>query len=85
MRVLLATSIFASILVSSIITAEAGPMETAPPPAAAAPTVQVQPRAEDFNPRSAANRAEQRRLSKFDANQAKLNKALDKQFNICGC
>jgi hypothetical protein len=84
MRVLLATSILASILISSV-TAEAGPMETAPSPAAAASTVHVQPRAEDFNPHSAANRVEQRRLSKFDANQAKLNKALDKQFNICRC
>jgi hypothetical protein len=60
-------------------------METAPPPAAAAPIVHVQPRAEDFNPHSAANRAEQRRLSKFDAEQGKLNKALDKKFNICRC
>jgi len=48
MRVLLATSILASILISSISAAEAGPMETAPPPAAAAPTVHVQPRAEDL-------------------------------------
>jgi hypothetical protein len=85
MRVLLATSILASILISSSITAEAGPLETAPPLAAAAPTVHVQRRAEDFNPHSAANRAEQRRLSRFDAKQEKLNEALDKKLNICRC
>jgi hypothetical protein len=48
MRVLLATSILANTLISSSITAEAGPLETAPPPAAAAPIVHVQPRAEDL-------------------------------------
>jgi hypothetical protein len=56
MRFLLATSILASILISSSIAAKAGPMETAPPPAAAPTIVHVQPRARDFNPYSAANR-----------------------------
>jgi hypothetical protein len=84
MRFLLATSILASILISSSIAAEAGPMETAPPPAA--PTiVHVQPRAEDFRPHSAANRAEQGRLSRFDARQRKLDKALDDDLSICRC
>jgi hypothetical protein len=78
MRILLATSILACVLISSVA-AEAGPMETAPPP------VRVQPRAKDFSPHSAANRAEQRTLSKFDARQAKLNKVMDRKLNICGC
>jgi hypothetical protein len=85
MRVLLATSILASILISSSITAEAGPMETAPPPAAAAPTVHVQPRAEDFNPHSPASEAEQERLSTFDAKQQKLDAVLNKKLSICRC
>jgi hypothetical protein len=85
MRVLLATSILAIILISSGIAAEAGPLETAPPPAAAPKIVHVQPRAEDFSPHSAANRAEQRRLSKFDARQEKLDKELDDNLNICRC
>jgi hypothetical protein len=80
MRVLLATSILASILISSIA-AEAGPLETAPLPT----TVHVQPRANDFSPHSAASRAEQRTLSRFDARQRKLDRALDNDLSICGC
>jgi hypothetical protein len=56
MRVLLATSVLASILISSSITAEAGPLETAPPPAAAAPIVHVQPRVEDLMRQCGINR-----------------------------
>jgi hypothetical protein len=81
MRVLLATSILASILISSSIPAAAGPLETAPPPA----LVHVQPQAEDFRPHSPANRAEQRRLSRFDARQAKRDKALNETLSICRC
>jgi hypothetical protein len=83
MRAFLATSILASLLISGSITAEAGPLETAP--AAAAPLVRVQPGGDDFNPHSAANRAEQRRLSRFDARQEKHDKALDRELSICGC
>jgi hypothetical protein len=85
MRFLLATSILASILISSSIAAEAGPMETAPPLAAAPTIVHVQPRARDFNPHSAVNRAEQKGLSRFDARQRKLDKALDDDLSICRC
>ena len=85
MRVLLATSILASILILSSIAAKAGPMETAPLPAAAPTTVHVQPRAKGFIPHSAASRAEQRRLSRFDARQEKRDKALDKELSTCGC
>jgi hypothetical protein len=74
MRFLLASSILASILISGRIAAEAGPMETAPPPAAAPTIVNVQPRARDFNSHYAVNRAEQKRLSRFDARQRKLDK-----------
>ena len=84
MRVLLAISILASILISTSIAAKAGPMETAPPPAAPT-TVHVQPRAKDFIPHSAASRAEQKRLSRFDARQRKLDRALDDNLSICRC
>jgi hypothetical protein len=85
MRILLAISILASILISTSIAAKAGPMETAPPPAAAPTTVHVQPRARDFIPHSAASRAEQKRLSRFDARQRKLDRALDDNLSICRC
>jgi hypothetical protein len=85
MRVLLAISILASILISTSIAAKAGPMETAPPPAAAPTTVHVQPRASDFIPHSAASRVEQKRLSRFDARQRKLDRALDDNLSICRC
>jgi hypothetical protein len=85
MRVLLATLVLASLLISSSIAAEAGPLETAPPLAVRPTIVPVQPRAESFSPHSAANRAEQRRLSRFDAKQNKLNKALDNDLSLCRC
>jgi hypothetical protein len=85
MRILLVTSILASVLISSSIVAEADPLGSANAPAAAAPIVRVQPRAEDFNPHSAANQAEQRRLSKFDAKQKKRDQTLDKKLSVCRC
>jgi hypothetical protein len=47
--------------------------------------VDVQPRAGDFSPHSAANEAEQEKLSTFDAKQQKRDEALDKKLNICRC
>jgi hypothetical protein len=83
---LLATPILASVLIANSVTADAdqqiGSTSALP---AGAPTVQVQPRAEDFSPHSPANEAEQERLSKFDAKQEKLDEALDKKLNICRC
>jgi hypothetical protein len=54
-------------------------------PPAEAPAVHVQPRAEDFYPHSPASEAEQHRLSEFDAEQQKLDQALDRKLNICRC
>jgi hypothetical protein len=83
MRVLLASSILASILISSSVAAKTGLFET---PLAATPTiVQVQPRAEDFSPHSAADRAEQKTISRFDAKRKRLDKALDSNLSICRC
>jgi hypothetical protein len=51
-----------------------------------APIGHLQPRAQQFAPRSAAEQAEQAVMSNFDAQQQKLDEELDKQLNICrGC
>ena len=78
----LATAILAGVLISSSATVLAGQHAV---PAAPAPTVDVQPRAGDFSPNSPANKAEQNRLSTFDAKQEKRDKALDQSLNICRC
>jgi len=70
MRVFLTISTLAGILISGGI-AVAGPMETAPPPVVAPNIVPIQPRDEHFRPHSPADRAEQRRLSRFDARRTK--------------
>jgi hypothetical protein len=51
-----------------------------------APIGHLQPRAQQFAPRSAAEQAEQEEMSNFDAQQQKLDDELDKRLNICrGC
>ena len=51
-----------------------------------APIGHLQPRAQQFSPASAANRAVDQQLSTYDARQPKLDEQLDKQLNICrGC
>jgi hypothetical protein len=84
--IFLATPILACIVALSGVTAEADPLaRSATARVAGAPTVHVQPRAGDFHPHSAASKAEQRRLSAFDAKQQKLDTALDDKLNICRC
>jgi hypothetical protein len=85
MRVLPAIPILAIILISGSLAANAGSLEAVPPRAAASTIVQVQPRADDFSPHSAADRAEQERLWKFDVKQNRLDKALDNNLSICRC
>ena len=51
-----------------------------------APIGHLQPRAQQFVPRSAAEQAEHDKMSNFDAEQQKLDEELDKHLNICrGC
>lgn len=50
-----------------------------------APVGSLQPRGPDFSPDSAANAAEQGRLSKFDKRQKRLDQKLDKKLDICRC
>jgi len=50
-----------------------------------APIGHLQPRAQQFAPRSAAEQTEQE-MSNFDAQQQKLDEELDKRLSICrGC
>jgi hypothetical protein len=84
--VLLAIPILASILFLNGLAVQAEPLAglaTSAP--AEAPAVHVQPRAADFQPRSPASEAEQKRLSVFDAKQQKLDEALDRKLSICRC
>lgn len=83
---LLVTPILAGVLILSSLIARAE--ELARPASAVragGPIVDVQPRADDFHPHSAASDAEQERLSVFDAKQQKLDEALDKKLEICRC
>jgi len=84
--VLLAIPILAGILISNSPAAQAEPLAgSATSAPAEAPAVHVQPRAADFQPRSPASEAEQKRLSVFDAKQQKRDDALDNKLSICRC
>jgi len=51
-----------------------------------APIGHLQPRAQQFTPRSPVEQAEQQQMSTFDAQQQKEDQELDKRLNICsGC
>jgi hypothetical protein len=82
--VLLATTILACTLISNGVIADPLAASATPAPQAA-PSVHVQPRADDFQPHSPASEAEQKRLSVFDAKQQKPDEALDKKLSICRC
>lgn len=87
MRILLlATAVFASVLSSNTMAAEADQLisSTSALPGRA-PIGHVQPRAKDFSLTSPANEAEQEKLSTFDAKQEKLDELLDKKLDICRC
>jgi hypothetical protein len=80
---LFAASILGVVLISNAMIAHADPL--AGSATNRAPIVQVQPRAEDFQPHSPASEAEQHRLSVFDAKQHKRDEAFDKRLDICRC
>jgi hypothetical protein len=50
-----------------------------------APIGHLQPRAQQFSPRSPGEQTEQQQQSNFDAQQQKLDEELDKSLNICRC
>jgi hypothetical protein len=79
----LATVTLASILISNSVDADQLPGSTTAFPGQA-PIGHLQPRPD--GPRNpSANKAEQERLSNFDARQQKLDQELDKALNICRC
>jgi hypothetical protein len=45
----------------------------------------LQPRAGQFSPLSAAEQAEQQKMSEFNAEQQKLDEELDRRLHICRC
>jgi len=67
-------------------TANAQPITGAATGVPSAPIGHLQPRSQPLPPGSAAEQAEQRQMSNFDAEQQKLDEELDKHLNICrGC
>ena len=50
-----------------------------------APIGHLQPHTPGFSPASGAEQTEQNKMSKFDAEQRKLDEQLDKSLNICHC
>jgi hypothetical protein len=86
MPVLRATSILAGILITSSIAAKAGPIGDSS--AARRPGNRSHSTAsEGFHSAfcSEPSRAEQKRLSRFDAKRSKLDGALDSDLSICRC
>jgi hypothetical protein len=80
---LLVTSIFVSVVLGSA--AVAAPLGRAATSVPQAPIGHLQPRAPQFSPRSPAEQTEQQQMSRFDAEQQKLDEQLDKSLNICRC
>ena len=84
---LLIMVLLSTLAASGCATVNAQPIEasaTAVP--GGAPIGHLQPRAQQFAPRSAAEQAEQDKMSTFDAQQQREDEELDKRLNIChGC
>ena len=83
---LLAITVLGSALVLGTAAGNADPLPGSTTTAPPAPIGHLQPRAQQFPPRSPAEQVEQQNMSIFDAQQQKLDEALDKHLNICrGC
>jgi hypothetical protein len=63
----------------------ADPMTVARGHVPQAPIGHLQPHSQHFSPRSPAEQNEQQQMSRFDAEQQKLDRQLDKSLNICRC
>ena len=83
MRSLLAISIIGGVLVFGDAAVNAEPLAGSTATVPSAPIGHLQPRAEQFSPRSPAEQTVQRQMSTYDAEQQKLDEQLDKQLNIC--
>jgi hypothetical protein len=83
-------SIFLVLTLSGTLVASSAAIEaqsmTATTIPGGAPIGHLQPRAQQFSPRSTAEQVQQEEMSNFDAKQQKLDEELDKHLNICrGC
>jgi len=86
MRSPLAISIVGCVVVFGNAAVNAEPLAGSPATVPSAPIGHLQPRAQQFSPRSPAEQTEQQQMSVYDAQQQKLDEQLDKQLNICrGC
>jgi len=77
--------IFVSAVLLGCATANAGPVASPVTTVPQAPIGHLQPRAHQISPGAPAEQMEQQRLSRFDAEQQKLDQQLDKSLNICRC
>ena len=82
---LLTAVIFVSAVLLGCATANAGPLAGPVTTVPQAPIGHLQPRAHQISPGAPAEQMEQQRLSRFDAEQQKLDQQLDKSLNICRC
>jgi hypothetical protein len=80
---LLAITVLGSALVLGTAAGNADPLPGSTTTAPPAPIGHLQPRAQQFAPRSAGEQSEQQQLSAYDAQQQKLDEELDKKLNIC--
>ena len=78
----LGTALVASGDTAAVFAQSIAGASTGVPPA---PIGHLQPRTQQFSSRSAAEQAEQQKMSQFDAEQQKLDGELDKRLNICRC
>jgi hypothetical protein len=78
---LLAITVLGSALILGNAAANADPLPGSTVPTA--PIGHLQPRAQQFSPRSPGEQSEQQQLSIYDAQQQKLDEELDKKLNIC--
>jgi hypothetical protein len=82
--VLLAITVLGGALAQGSVAVNAGPLAGSTVPTA--PIGHLQPRAQQFYPRSSGEQTVQQQMSIYDAEQKKLDEQLDKQLNICrGC
>jgi hypothetical protein len=81
----LVLTVTTTLFLASSVAADARSMAVTAVPNGA-PIGHLQPRAQQFVSQSAAEQAEQQKMSSFDAEQQKMDEELDKRLNICrGC
>jgi hypothetical protein len=83
---LLSLTILGRALILGNVVVNAAPLPGSTTTVPTAPIGHLQPRAQQFFPRSPGEQSEQQQLSTYDTQQQKLDEELDKRLNICsGC